>query len=109
MFYMLNTTTPEDQKFYVTATRILDADLIGNVEYFNEGSCQNGNAYEGEGTRPEIRKRSEVHFDFKDSQKKSIVLFGADADRAWTNFRRVAGPLAARLTQHGEIEFFQEP
>ena len=45
----------EDRKFYVTANRILDADVIGDVQYHPAGS-------------------SELFIAFKDPEKESISL-----------------------------------
>jgi hypothetical protein len=60
----------EDRKFYVTANRILDADVIGDVQYHPAGS-------------------SELFIAFKDPEKESISLSGDEADKAWNNFRKV--------------------
>jgi hypothetical protein len=71
----------EDRKFYVTANRILDADVIGDVQYHPaEGNRQD---------EPQLRKRSELFIVFKDPEKESISLSGDEADKAWKNFRKV--------------------
>jgi hypothetical protein len=85
----------EDRKFYVTANRILDADVIADVQYHPAGSPTGMTTYLGvdaEGNRqdePQLRKRSELFIVFKDPEKESISLDGDEADKAWKNFRKV--------------------
>ena len=68
----------EDQKFYVTPTRILDADIIGDVQYFSVGSSTGSTRLMNDGGfQPELRKKSELHIAFKDNEKDGICLYGA--------------------------------
>jgi hypothetical protein len=89
----------EDQKFYVTPNRILDAEIIGDVEYHPTGS-PTGTRFvkvDAERDEPELRKKSELVIVFKDAERGSLTLYGDEADTAWKNFRLVAGPSAERF------------
>jgi hypothetical protein len=92
----------EDQKIYVTPTRILDAGVVGDVEYFPVGSQIESNVFQHGEQKPEIRQKSEFHLRFKDSKRDGISLYGEDADTAWKNYRLVAGPTSTRLVVHME-------
>jgi len=105
----------EDQKFYATATRIVDADTIADVQYFPAMSIDdggNGTAKQGELTQKfdavvveaarKVREKSYVHFAFKDPERSGIELYGDEADTAWKNFRKVSGPTLTRLVVHME-------
>jgi hypothetical protein len=79
-------------KFYITSNRILDAEIIADVQYHATGepipSQYHRLGVDGEQLPPESRKMSELHLYFKDSEKDSIALFGDEADTAWKNYRR---------------------
>lgn len=88
----------EDQKFYVTASRILDAEVVGDVEYLEVGSRTGSNVFGADGNlTPQLRDRSEFRLFFKDSEKDGIFLYGEAADTAWMNYRKAAGPTNVRL------------
>ena len=87
----------EDRKFYVTPYRMIDADLIGDVEYFPDGTpTGNGAVADGE-LVDQLRKESQICFRFKDRERGSLTLNGEAADTAWMNFRTVAGPDRIRV------------
>jgi hypothetical protein len=85
----VNSTVNEDRKFYVSPNRIIDADMIGEVEYFPDGTPNGNGAPDGS---DQLRKQSEIRFRFKDRERGSFTLMGEAADKAWLNFRTVSGP-----------------
>jgi hypothetical protein len=84
----------EGRKFYVTPNRILDADVLGDVEYRPMGSPTGryrsipGKPAEAS---PELSTESELVIYFK-GKRGWISFNGTEADAAWKNFRLAAAP-----------------
>src|SRR5260221_10636058 len=88
----------EDHKFYVTPNRILDPEIVGDVEYFPKGSPGPGPVM-GETGLDEYppRKKSELWIRFKNQNAEAIYLTGDEADTAWQNYREAAGSMSNRV------------
>lgn len=81
-----------NRKFYLTPNRILDSDILGDVQYFAAGTTNATPYRDHEGTlvsAPPL-KQSQLSIAFKDSERDCITLYGEEADTAWENFRRAA-------------------
>jgi hypothetical protein len=91
----------DDRKFYVTPNRILDADVVGDVQYHPKGSPTGRDGFvefgdDGPFSKPELYKVSELVLIFKDPTRESITLYGDEADTTWQNFRNVVGSALER-------------
>ena len=84
----------EQRKFYVTPNRILDTDVLGDVEYRPVGS-PTGRYKSVPGkpdeAAPELSTESELVMYFK-GKRGWISFTGAEADTAWKNFKLAAAP-----------------
>jgi hypothetical protein len=79
------------RKFYITPNRILDAEIVAEVEYHAVGSIIQSSYLHvtdtGEASQPKKRVKSEVYFALKNPDAESITLYGEEADLAWSNFQ----------------------
>ena len=92
----------ENRKFYVKPNWILDADIIGEVEYKPAGEpipllIDPGPTEEE--IIPKVTKHSEIYIAFKNPDRDGIHLWDKEADCAWKNIRRVVGAMEDRAQE----------